>query len=244
MMQEVCFEIRENAALSDRVFRLRLAGDTSAVRGPGQFVTVSLPGFFLRRPFSVCDCSDGELTLVYQLAGRGTEALSRMQSGRLDILTGLGNGFDLSRAGGSPLLIGGGLGLTPLYYLAKTLPVPPRVLLGFGSEKDAVYLDEFRALGTSVTVCTADGSLGEKGLVTDLLPRFDCSFFYACGPLPMAKALCRKAAGPGQISLEARMGCGFGACMGCTIETVSGPRRVCKDGPVFEKEALVWPTHT
>ena len=135
-----------------------------------------------------------------------------------------------------------GLGLPPLYFLAKRLPVKPQVLLGFGSKKDAVYLDEFRALGASVTVCTADGSLGEKGLVTDLLPRFDSSFFYACGPLPMAEALCREAAGPGQISLEARMGCGFGACMGCTIETVSGPRRVCKDGPVFEKEALVWQT--
>ena len=241
-MREVCFEIRENAALTDRVFRLRLAGDSSAVRGPGQFVSLSLPGFFLRRPFSVCDCTDGELTLVYQLAGRGTEALSSMRSGKLSVLTGLGNGFDLSRAGDAPLLIGGGLGLTPLYYLAKSLPAPPRVLLGFGTRADAVYLDEFRALGAFVTVCTADGSLGEKGLVTDLLPRFDYSFFYACGPLPMAEALCRTAEGPGQISLEARMGCGFGACMGCTIETVSGPRRVCKDGPVFEKEALVWPT--
>ena len=241
-MKEVRFEIRENAALTDRVFRLRLAGDTSAVRGPGQFVSVSLPGFFLRRPFSVCDCENGELTLVYQLAGRGTEALSRMQNGQLPVLTGLGNGFDLRRAGDRPLLIGGGLGLTPLYFLAKRLPVKPQVLLGFGSKKDAVYLDEFRALGASVTVCTADGSLGEKGLVTDLLDRFDSSFFYACGPLPMAEALCREAAGPGQISLEARMGCGFGACMGCTIETVSGPRRVCKDGPVFEKEALVWQT--
>ena len=242
MMKEVCFEIRENAALTDRVFRLRLAGDTSAVKGPGQFVSLSLPGFFLRRPFSVCDCENGELTLVYQLAGRGTEALSRMQSSQLSVLTGLGNGFDLRRAGDAPLLIGGGLGLTPLYYLAKSLPAPPRVLLGFGSAKDAVYLDEFRALGASVTVCTADGSLGEKGLVTDLLPRFDDSFFYACGPLPMAEALCRTVAGPGEISLEARMGCGFGACMGCTIETVSGPRRVCRDGPVFEKEALVWQT--
>ena len=241
-MKEVRFEIRENAALSDRVFRLRLAGDTSAVQGPGQFVTVSLPGFFLRRPFSVCDCMDGELTLVYQLAGRGTEALSRMQSGCLSVLTGLGRGFDLSLAGDSPLLIGGGLGLTPLYYLAKSLPAPPRVLLGFGTRADAVYLDEFRALGAELTVCTADGSLGEKGLVTDLLPRFENSFFYACGPLPMAEALCRVAPGPGQLSLEARMGCGFGACMGCTIETTGGPRRVCKDGPVFEKEALVWQT--
>ena len=242
MMKEVCFEIRENAALTDRVFRLRLTGDSSAVKGPGQFVTLSLPGFFLRRPFSVCDCSDGELTLVYQLAGRGTEALSRMRSGRLDALTGLGNGFDLSRAGDRPLLIGGGLGLTPLYFLAKRLPVRPQVLLGFGTAADAVYLDEFCALGAKVAVCTVDGSLGEKGLVTDLLPRFTYSFFYACGPLPMAAALCREAAGPGQISLEARMGCGFGACMGCTVETVSGPRRVCRDGPVFEKEALVWQT--
>ena len=138
--------------------------------------------------------------------------------------------------------VGGGLGLTPLYYLAKSLPAPPRVLLGFGTRADAVYLDEFRALGAELTVCTADGSLGEKGLVTDLLPRFENSFFYACGPLPMAEALCRVAPGPGQLSLEARMGCGFGACMGCTIETTGGPRRVCKDGPVFEKEALVWQT--
>ena len=239
-MKEVRFEIRENAALTDRVFRLRLAGDTSAVRGPGQFVSVSLPGFFLRRPFSVCDCENGELTLVYQLAGRGTEALSRMQSSQLSVLTGLGNGFDLSRAGDSPLLIGGGLGLTPLYYLAKSLPISPRVLLGFGSAKDAVYLDEFRALGASVTVCTADGSLGEKGLVTDLLPRFDDSFFYACGPLPMAEALCRTVAGPGEISLEARMGCGFGACMGCSCKTKYGAKRICKDGPVLSREAVIW----
>ena len=243
MMREVCFEILENAALTDRVFRLRLTGDTSAVRGPGQFVSLSLPGFFLRRPFSVCDCAGGELTLVYQKAGRGTEALSRMQSGTLSVLTGLGNGFDLAAAGDRPLLIGGGLGLTPLYFLAKRLPVRPRVLLGFGTRADAVYVDEFRALGAFVTVCTADGSLGEKGLVTDLLPNFDSSYFYACGPTAMAEALCQKARGKGEISLEARMGCGFGACMGCTIETLRGPRRVCKDGPVFKKEELVWRTH-
>ena len=242
MMKEVRFEILENTALIPSVYRLRLGGDTGAVSGPGQFVSLSLPGFFLRRPFSVCDCETGELTLVYQVSGRGTEALSRMRSGTLDALTGLGNGFDLSRAGERPLLIGGGLGFTPLYFLARRLPVRPHVLLGFGSAADAVFAGEFRALGADVTVCTADGSLGEKGLVTDLLPAFDPGYFYACGPTAMAEALCRTAPWPGEISLEARMGCGFGACMGCTVETLQGPRRVCRDGPVFRKEELVWRT--
>ena len=241
-MKQACFEILGNAALSPSVFRLCLGGDTSAVTGPGQFVSLSLPGFFLRRPFSVCDCTDGELTIVYQVSGRGTQALSRMKSGTLDLLTGLGRGFDLSRAGDRPLLIGGGLGFTPLYFLARSLPVRPQVLLGFGTAADVVFADRFHDLGVELTLCTADGSLGETGLVTDLLSRFDYTYFYACGPTAMAEALCRGAEGSGELSLEARMGCGFGACMGCSIETAEGPRRVCKDGPVFRKEELVWRT--
>ena len=241
-MREVCFEIRENAALTDRVFRLRLAGDSSAVRGPGQFVSLSLPGFFLRRPFSVCDCTDGELTLVYQLAGRGTEALSSMRSGKLSVLTGLGNGFDLSRAGDAPLLIGGGLGLTPLYYLARRLRernLPVTAVLGFNTASEVFAAEDFERLGCRVTVTTADGSAGVRGFVTDALPEH-YSTFYCCGPEPMLRAVCRATVTSGQLSFEERMGCGFGACMGCSCQTITGSKRICREGPVLEKEEILW----
>ena len=237
-MREARFEIRENAALRPDVFRLRLTGDCSAVTAPGQFVSVSVEGLFLRRPFSVCDREGDTLTLVYQVKGKGTEALSRMRGGTLDVLTGLGNGFDLSRAGGRPVLCAGGLGFTPLYALARALPVKPRVVLGFSTAAEVLYENEFRALGCAVTVCTADGSHGEKGLVPDFVG--SASYFYACGPEGMLRALERKAACEGEFSLEARMGCGFGACMGCTRETVNGPKRVCRDGPVFRKGEIAW----
>ena len=237
-MREVKLQIAENVPLRPDVFRLRLAGDCEAVTAPGQFVSLSVPGLFLRRPFSVCDREDGALTLVYQVKGKGTEALSRMQAGTLDVLTGLGNGFDLTRAGDSPVLCAGGLGFTPLYYLARALPKKPRVVLGFATAAEVLFEDEFRALGCDVTLCTADGSAGEKGLVPDFLG--DASYFYACGPEGMLRALERGSSCEGEFSLEARMGCGFGACMGCTRETLGGPKRVCRDGPVFRKGEILW----
>ncbi len=239
-MRESDFEILENTALRHDVFRLRLRGDCGAITAPGQFVSVSAEGCFLRRPFSVCNREGDVLTLVYQVKGRGTGTLAAKRSGTLSLLTGLGNGFDLSRAGERPVLVAGGLGFTPLYFLAGSLPVTPRVLLGFASAKDVLYEEEFRALGCEVTVCTEDGSRGEHALVTDLLPGMNPSYFYACGPEGMLRALERGTDCGGEFSLEARMGCGFGACMGCTRETVGGPKRVCRDGPVFRKGELLW----
>ncbi len=242
-MKKVIFEITENSPLAAGVYRLRLAGDTSGVTAPGQFVNIALPGLYLRRPISVCDAEPGLLTLVYKVVGHGTEAMAAMGRGeRLDVLTGLGNGFDTALAGDSPLLLGGGIGAAPLYWLARTLRAAGKrvcAVLGFNTEGDIFYEDEFRALGCDVTVATADGSYGAHGFVTNALPD-DYSFTYACGPEPMLRAVCDRAAGDGQLSFEARMGCGFGACMGCTRETVNGPKRVCRDGPVFRKGEILW----
>ena len=242
-MKKVIFEIKENSPLAAGVYRLRLAGDTSAVTAPGQFVNIALPGLYLRRPISVCDAEPGLLTLVYKVVGHGTEAMAAMGRGeRLDVLTGLGNGFDLSLSGDSPLLLGGGIGAAPLYWLARALRATGKrvcAVLGFNTGDDVFYEDEFRALGCDVTVATADGSYGARGFVTDALPD-DYSFTYACGPEPMLRAVCDRAAGDGQLSFEARMGCGFGACMGCTRETTAGPKRVCRDGPVFRKGEILW----
>ena len=244
-MKQGIFTIEENLPLAKTVYRLRLSGDTGDITTPGQFVNIALPGLYLRRPISVCDSDEGLFTLIYKTVGRGTEALAAMDRGQtLDVLTGLGNGFDLSHAGERPLLLGGGIGSAPLYMLARRLRETGKqvqVVLGFNSEDEVFYADEFRALGCAVTVATADGSQGMKGFVTDALPdRY--SFYYACGPESMLRAVYDKAAGDGQLSFEARMGCGFGACMGCTRQTVNGPRRVCKDGPVFGKGEILWET--
>ncbi len=242
-MKKVIFEIAENSPLAAGVYRMRLAGDTSAVTAPGQFVNIALPGHYLRRPISVCDGEPGALTLVYKVVGHGTEAMAAMGPGeRLDVLTGLGNGFDTALAGDRPLLLGGGIGTAPLYWLARVLRAEGKrvsAVLGFNTGDDVFYEDEFRALGCDVTVATADGSYGVPGFVTDAL-RPGYSFYYACGPEPMLRAVCEKASGDGQLSFEARMGCGFGACVGCTRETVNGPKRVCRDGPVFRKGEIVW----
>lgn len=239
------YTLTSRAPLAKGVWQLRLAGDTGAVTAPGQFVNIRLDGCFLRRPVSVCDWDAGGLTLVFKAVGQGTEAMARLQPGaQLDLLCGLGNGFPLARCGAHPLLIGGGLGAAPLYGLAKTLRArgaAPRVLLGFGSGEEVFYEKEFRALGVETALTTVDGSAGARGLVTDALPAassFDV--FCACGPLPMLKAVSAALPGPGFVSLEERMGCGFGACMGCSIQTKSGSRRVCKDGPVFAREELLW----
>lgn len=242
-MKQGVFTIQENRPLTERFSLLRLQGDCSAIQVPGQFVQLSLPGLFLRRPFSVCDWSDTGLTLVYERVGRGTELLRGLPTGTaLDVLTGLGHGFDLDRAGDRPLLIGGGSGASPLLGLARQLlerGVYPQVILGFGRREDMILLDAFYQIGLSSTVTTEDGSFGIRGRVTDAMD-LPHSFFYACGPLPMLRAVSERSSASGQLSLDARMGCGFGACMGCTIQTASGPRRVCKDGPVFDKEELLW----
>ncbi len=241
-MKNVKFKIQSNLSLTASVYEMRLAGDTAGIL-PGQFVNVQVPGFYLRRPISVCGCEEGLLTLVYKTVGHGTEAMARLQPGETpDLLTGLGNGYGLENAGASPLLIGGGVGVPPLYYTAKKLldrGVTPAVILGFNTKDEIFYENEFRALGCGVTVTTADGSYGVKGFVTDALPE-RYTYFYACGPKPMLKAVCAKTASGGELSLEERMGCGFGACMGCSIQTANGPKRVCKEGPVFKKEELLW----
>ena len=242
-MKQTTLIVTENTRLADGIYRLRLAGDTSAITAPGQFVNLKLSGFFLRRPISVCDWENGELTLIYKVLGHGTEAMTGMAVGtELDVLTGLGNGFDVAACGETTLLIGGGIGVPPMYGLARRLLAAgktPIAILGFNTAQERFYEEEFRALGVQTVVTTADGSYGVRGFVTDALPEvYDT--FCACGPLPMLRALCRAADKPGFLSLEARMGCGFGACMGCTIETLNGPKRVCREGPVFRKEELLW----
>ena len=223
---------------------LRLRGDTEGAAGPGKFVEVSLPGFFLRRPFSVCGVEGDVLTLAVKLAGRGTQALHELPAGaQLEVLTGLGRGFDLARSGGAPLLLGGGSGVAPMLYLARELAAlgtRPAAAIGFGTAAECCFEREFRELCSDLRVFTQDGSRGERGLVTQALERGGYSFVYACGPLPMLRAVDEGSAAPGQFSLEARMGCGFGACMGCTVETKNGPRRVCRDGPVFGLGEVRW----
>ena len=243
-MNQQTLTILHNTPLAPGVFRLVLEGlSVAEPLRPGQFVNVQIPGVFLRRPISVCDTEGEGLTLIYKVVGEGTRLLSEMTSGQqLDVLTGLGTGYDLSVSGASPLLIGGGVGIPPLYYLAKELIKQgrkPQVVLGFNKAEELFMTEEFANLGAEVTVTTLDGSAGRQGFVTEHLPK-DASFFYACGPLPMLKALCKATSLPGQLSLEERMGCGFGACMGCSIQTAAGPKRVCKDGPVFHREVLGW----
>ena len=237
------YQIIENTPIAPGVFLLDLAGDTSMIRAPGQFCQIQIPGFFLRRPISLCDWDENGMTLIYKTAGQGTDALSHMETGdTLDILNGLGNGYDVKNAGQRPLVIGGGAGVPPLYALTKALLAAgrqPTVILGFNKEEEIFLLDSFEDLDVSVLLATVDGSAGKKGFVTDALPDTYDSFF-ACGPLPMLKAVYKACNTPGQLSLEERMGCGFGACMGCTIQTRNGPRRVCKEGPVFRKEELPW----
>ena len=247
-MKQSLFTLEHTRRLNDDTYELVLSGDTSAITAPGQFVSIALPGLFLRRPISVCSWSDGGLLLVVKVVGQGTHDLVRSVPGtELDVLSGLGNGFDLSPAGGSPVLAGGGIGAAPLYGLAQRLleaGITPTVALGFRSGRDAFYLEEFAALGCPLMVATEDGSLGTKGFVTDLAKNVpQCDYAFVCGPTPMLKAVhgLPQLTG-GQFSFEARMGCGFGACMGCSVPTVDGYKRVCKDGPILYKEEIVWQT--
>ncbi len=242
-MKQSVFEVLSNRPLTESVYEMRLVGDTSAITAPGQFVNIRLDGLYLRRPISVCDCTEGELTLVYKVVGKGTERMSRMQSGTLDILTGLGNGYDLTPSGDRPLLLGGGVGVPPLYLLAKQLLAKGKkasVILGFNRREEIFYEKEFAALGAQVTVCTADGSYGTRGFVTDAMKDMDYSYFYTCGPEPMLRAVFATSKTEGQLSFEERMGCGFGACMGCSCKTVTGNKRICKEGPVLKKEEILW----
>ena len=243
-MIEVTYTIAENALIASGVYRLKLEGDTSAITAPGQFLDLRLPGFFLRRPISICDWDERSVTLLYKVVGGGTDWLSRCTPGQmLDALSGLGNGFDTAPAGARPLLVGGGVGASPLYGLAQQLVAEgrsPLAVLGFRTAAEVLLADAFEALGIPVTVVTEDGTMGARGFVTDALPEGG-TYVYACGPMPMLQALCSATPLDGQLSLEARMGCGFGACMGCTCETTNGSKRVCKDGPVFTKEEILWP---
>ena len=242
-MKQSIFEILSNTALTDSVYKMVLAGDTSAITAAGQFVNIQLTGKFLRRPISVCDYDDTTLTIVYKVVGHGTEQMSTMGAGeKLDILTGLGNGYDLTVSGDHPVLLGGGVGVPPMYNLARKLRSQGKtvsVILGFNTKSEIFYEDEFKALGCDVTVTTVDGSYGVKGFVTDALPE-NYTYFYTCGPEPMLKAVYRATNTSGQMSFEERMGCGFGACMGCSCKTLTGYKRICKEGPVMRKEEILW----
>ena len=239
-MKQGIFTIRANRPLTDAVYEMILSGDTTAITNCGQFVDLRLPEKYLRRPISVCDYADNSLTLIYKVVGQGTEVMSRLPVGtELDVLTGLGNGYDTALSGQNPVLVGGGVGVPPLYNLCRKLLSEgkhPTVVLGFNTASEIFLRQTFEELGVSVHVATADGSFGTKGFVTDVLKNLDYSYFYACGPMPMFRAMEQVVTTSGQYSFEERMGCGFGACMGCTIQTRSGYRRVCKDGPVFVRE--------
>ena len=243
-MKQSVFEIVSNKPLTDSVFQMVLQGDTTAITAPGQFVNLQLDGLYLRRPISVCDLDGDKLTIVYKAVGKGTEQMSRMQTGeKVDILTGLGNGYDLSLSGDKPVLLGGGVGVPPMYLLAKELLKQGKkvsVILGFNTKSEIFYEQEFKNLGCDVTVTTVDGSYGTKGFVTTALEAMDYTYFYTCGPEPMLKAIYKASTTSGQMSFEERMGCGFGACMGCSCKTLTGYKRICKDGPVMRKEEILW----
>lgn len=246
MYKKAMYTILSNEPLTASVRRMVLAGDTRWITAPGQFVDVALEGRYLRRPISVCDWDGRTLTLIYKVVGDGTAQMSRMQAGgRLDLLTGLGNGFRTDVPAERPLVVGGGVGVPPLYNLAKRLIAagrPTTVVLGFNTAAEVFYAEEFRALGADVFVATADGTMGTEGFVTTAIETNGilCDYFYACGPLPMLRALCDAVAANGQLSFEERMGCGFGGCMGCSCKTKYGIKRICKEGPVLTKEEIVW----
>ena len=242
-MNQSIFKIISNTPLTDSVYKMELAGCCEDCV-PGGFVNIALSGKFLRRPISVCDVSDGVLTIIYKVVGDGTKQMSEMSSGEeLDILTGLGNGYDLADAGENPLLIGGGVGVPPMYLLAKRLIAEGKkvsVILGFNTKDEIFYEEEFKNLGADVFVTTVDGSYGIRGFVTDAMDSVDYTYVYTCGPEPMLRAVHRTAKTSAQLSFEERMGCGFGACMGCSCKTLTGYKRICKDGPVMRKEEILW----
>ena len=242
-MVQGIYKIVSNEKLTDNVCKMVLAGDVSAITAPGQFVNIKLDGLYLRRPISVCDVGEGTLTIIYKVVGEGTLQMSKMREGQLDILVGLGNGYDLNVSGDAPVLLGGGVGVPPMYLLARRLieqGKKVRVILGFNTASEVFYEDEFKKIGADVTVTTVDGSYGQKGFVTDVLREQEYTYFYTCGPEPMLKAVYRESVTSGQMSFEKRMGCGFGACMGCSCKTLTGYKRICKEGPVMRKEEILW----
>ena len=243
-MKQGLFSIVSNEKLTDSVYKMVLSGDTGAITAAGQFVNILIDGLYLRRPISACDYDEKTLTIIYKVVGKGTEAMAKMQPGQnLDILTGLGNGYDLTLAGDKPVLLGGGVGVPPMYNLAKKLIAlgkDVKVILGFNTASEIFYENEFKALGCDVTVTTVDGSYGVKGFVTTALEAMDYTYFYTCGPEPMLKAVYKASKTSGQMSFEERMGCGFGACMGCSCKTLTGYKRICKEGPVMKKEEILW----
>ena len=242
-MIQTIYTVVENTLIARGTYKMRLSGDTGAITAPGQFINIRLDGRYLRRPISVHDVDGGTVTIIYKVVGGGTEQMAHMRRGvRLDVLTGLGNGFDTSKSGDSPLLLGGGAGVAPLYMLAKKLVAEgkrPSAVLGFGSAGEVFGVQELLELGVPVTVTTNDGSAGVRGFVTDAMPE-GYTYTYVCGPEPMMRAVYKKASSGGQYSFEARMGCGFGACLGCSCKTVTGYKRICKDGPVLEREEILW----
>lgn len=243
MKQEI-FKIQSQEKIANCVYLMKLIGNTDEITASGQFVNIKLNGFFLRRPISVCDYDKNSLTLIYKTVGEGTKEMSKYENGtELDILVGLGNGYDTSRSGDNPLLIGGGVGVPPLYNLCKKLIAEgktPTVILGFNKKEDVFFEDEFKKLGATVFVTTASGECGIKGFVTDAMEGLSYTYFYSCGPEPMLKAIYDKSTSEGELSFEERMGCGFGACMGCSCKTKYGNKRICKDGPVLRKEEVIW----
>lgn len=243
-MYQGIYEIISNKKLTESIFEMVLSGDTSSITASGQFINIKLEGFYLRRPISICDYDDKTITIIYKVVGEGTEAMSKMNMGeKLDVLCGLGNGFDTSKSLDKPVLIGGGVGVPPMYNLCKKLIAEGKavtVVLGFNKKEEIFYENEFKKLGADVKVTTVDGSYGIKGFVTDALKETDYSYFYTCGPMPMFRAIESVATTSGQYSFEERMGCGFGACMGCSCKTKYGNKRICKDGPVLEREEIIW----
>ena len=242
-MKQGIYTITENRPLTADVWEMRLSGDTSPLTAPGQFINIQLEGFFLRRPISVCDWDEAGLTIIYKVVGRGTAAMAAMAPGQaLDVLAGLGNGFDVGKCGQRTLVIGGGAGVPPMYGLAKALLAAgktPVAILGFNTRSEIFYEERFKALGVETAVTTVDGSYGVKGFVTAALPE-SYDYFCACGPIPMLRAVAGGTSTSGLLSFEERMGCGFGACMGCSCETMYGSKRICRDGPVLEKEEVIW----
>ena len=242
-LKDIVFELKGSEKIAKNTYKWILSGNTEGIR-PGQFVNIKLDGFYLRRPISVCDVNGDELTIIYKVVGRGTEKMAEMSVGeKLLVLTGLGNGYDLSKSGDFPLLIGGGAGVPPMYMLCRELVAEgkkPTVILGFNTKDEVFYKSEFEKLGANVVIATADGSEGVKGFVTDAMAEVDYTYFYTCGPEPMLRAVYNATKTSGQFSFEERMGCGFGACMGCSCKVVTGYKRICKDGPVLEKEEILW----
>ncbi len=243
-MKQNLYTVNENVSVAPGVYMMELKGDSSAVTAPGQFINIKLDGFYLRRPISVFDYGEDFIKIIYKVVGKGTENMSAMKKGMiLDVLTGLGNGYDTSKSGERPLLIGGGVGIPPLYNLCRKLKSEGKkvsVILGFNTKKEIFCFDSFTDIGADVLVTTVDGSAGIKGFVTNAMPEIEYTYFYTCGPEAMLRAVYKESATSGQFSFEERMGCGFGACMGCSCKTKYGSKRICKDGPVLEKEEIIW----